>query len=211
MNNFFTNNNYSRTYSKGKSFKFSIWNSRDTYNNDEFVQDFVQYNKKLWACISSNPVTNIPPYLSDDKNKPWELVLEGVSDVEFKQVENNIQWKYEDESEWKTLFELASVTRDEIVDMLKGLDIGSNKLDEYLSDFKIEILSDVNSKVKEITSKEISKIVDSAPESHDTLKELSDSIQENENKIETSNQAIEKLEERLEEVKIGDITWTDVD
>lgn len=39
--------NYTRDFSKGKSFKFSIWNEADTYNNDEFVQDFVKYNNKL--------------------------------------------------------------------------------------------------------------------------------------------------------------------
>lgn len=63
MNNFFFNNklsksdpsqefketssNYLREFSKGKSFKFSIWNETDTYNNDMFVQDFVTYNQSL--------------------------------------------------------------------------------------------------------------------------------------------------------------------
>ena len=53
MDNFFFNNkiskssNYSREFSKGKSFKFSIWNETDTYNNDMFVQDFVTYNHSL--------------------------------------------------------------------------------------------------------------------------------------------------------------------
>ena len=40
-------NNFLREYSKGKSFQFSTWNPYDTYNNDEFIQDFVKYNKKL--------------------------------------------------------------------------------------------------------------------------------------------------------------------
>lgn len=46
MDNFFTgnrsNDNFSRNFSKGKSFQFSgIWNETTTYNNDAFIQDFV--------------------------------------------------------------------------------------------------------------------------------------------------------------------------
>ena len=138
MNNFFCNHktqksdpehtfseidiNYRRDYSKGKSFKVSIWNEVDTYNNDDFIQDFVIYDQILWVRADSTPSTNEPP-----TEGPWIKVMEGVSDVQFKEEGNKIFWKYEDESEWKTLFELASVTRDEIIDMLNGMDIGSNK------------------------------------------------------------------------------------
>lgn len=268
MNNFFTNNNYSRTYSKGKSFKFSVWNSADTYNNDEFIQDFVQYDRKLWACVSKTPLTNICPSEGDDR---WELVLEGVSDVEFKQTGNNIQWKYEDDSEWRTLFELSSVTEEEIKEMLEGLDIEPGEPDENLEQFKKEIIDMLDSKVDKVPGKqlstndftigfkakletlenyddsniknqitvtsnkvnkiggdleilensvndtisEISKVVDKAPEHHDTLKELSDSIQQNEAKIDnlvaTENLiTADKLEERLDDIQAGDIRWEDV-
>ena len=57
-----------RNYSKGKSFKFSKWNELDTYNNDEFVQDWVVYEGKLYVCIKTN--TNIIPL----ESKEWEFV-----------------------------------------------------------------------------------------------------------------------------------------
>lgn len=120
--------NYSRTYSKGKSFKFSIWNEVDTYNNDDFVQDFVQWNQKLWAAKKTS--TNIPPA----QGEYWELIVEGVSDVEFKQEDNRILWKYEDDLEWKDLFELDSVSEDQIKKMLEDLDIKyRNTYDDTLS------------------------------------------------------------------------------
>ncbi len=110
--------NYSRTYSKGKSFKFSVWNKNDTYNNDEFVVDFVQWNKSLWAAKKTS--TNIVPSEGDY----WELVVKGVSDIEFRQTDNIIEYRYKDPtSEWKDLFELASVSDDQIKKMLEDLDI----------------------------------------------------------------------------------------
>jgi hypothetical protein len=52
MNNFFTGNtsgnNFSRDFSKGKSFQFSgTWNPTTVYNNDGFIQDFVVHDQKL--------------------------------------------------------------------------------------------------------------------------------------------------------------------
>lgn len=154
MDNFFTNNktssNYSRTYSKGKSFKFSVWNSKDTYNNDEFVQDFVQWNQKLWAAKKTS--TNIPPIQGDY----WELVVDGVSDVEFKQENNRILWKYEDDLEWKDLFELASVSEDQIRKMLEDLDIKyGNTYDVKLSETSTNAVQNqvVTKKFKELDDK----------------------------------------------------------
>ena len=122
MDNFFfqnnNSNNYSRTYSKGKSFKFSVWNENDTYNNDEFVVDFVQWDKSLWAAKKTS--TNIVPSEGDY----WELVIKGVSDIEFRQTDNRIEYRYKDPtSEWKDLFELASVSEDQIKKMLEDLEI----------------------------------------------------------------------------------------
>lgn len=45
---------FSRNGGKGKSFNFSVWNSNITYINDEFKQDFVTYNGKLYACLITN-------------------------------------------------------------------------------------------------------------------------------------------------------------
>lgn len=48
-----------RTYAKGKSFDFTVWNPQKTYVNDDYKQDFVSYQGKLYACIRTN--TNIVP------------------------------------------------------------------------------------------------------------------------------------------------------
>ena len=239
MNNFFTNNNYSRTYSKGKSFKFSVWNAFDTYNNDEFVQDFVQYGQKLWACVSNAPLTNVRPSENDNR---WELVVDGVSDVEFKQVESNgqtqILWKYEDadDNSWIPLFTILSVSDREIDEMLKGIEIciPSNP-NEYLEGLKDIIISElepvIGEQVSDMTygikdliesevdraqteegelNKRIDALVKDAPEDGDTLKELSESIKENKNEIE-GLVTEEELKQRLEDVQAGDIRWEDVE
>lgn len=56
---------------KGKSFDFSIWNPIRTYVNDEFKQDFVSYQGKLYACIRTN--TNVLP----TEDKYWVLCVDG--------------------------------------------------------------------------------------------------------------------------------------
>ena len=150
MNNFFCNHktqksdpehtfseidiNYRRDYSKGKSFKVSIWNEIDTYNNDDFIQDFVIYNQSLWARIDSTPSTNEAP-----TEGPWAKVMDGVSDVQFKEEGNKIFWKYEDESEWKDLFELDVVSESEIKNMLKDIaaNVDPNFYDETLSETSV--------------------------------------------------------------------------
>ena len=155
MDNFFTGNkqssNYSRTYSKGKSFKFSVWNSKDTYNNDEFVQDFVQWDKTLWAAKKTS--TNILP----KEGEYWELIVKGVSDIEFRQVDNRIEYRYIDPtSEWKDLFELASVSEDQIRKMLEDLDIKyGNTYDVKLSETSTNAVQNqvVTKKFKELDDK----------------------------------------------------------
>ena len=118
--------NYSREFSKGKSFKFSIWNETDTYNNDMFVQDFVTYNQSLWACRATE-LTNIPPDLERDvpsnNNRLWDRILDGVSDIVFDQDGNKIVWRYEDESTWRELIELDIVSESEIKNMLAELEV----------------------------------------------------------------------------------------
>ena len=73
-NGFFTNktdvNNFIRNYSRGKSFKFSEWNSVDTYNNDSFIQDWVVYRGILWVCKKTN-TNQAPDYYSEY----WDKVL----------------------------------------------------------------------------------------------------------------------------------------
>lgn len=61
-----------RSYSKGKSFKFSEWNELDTYNNDEFIQDWVSFENKVYVCLKNN--TNVRPGTSDH----WQPVLEEI-------------------------------------------------------------------------------------------------------------------------------------
>lgn len=91
MDNFFScgkTSNYSRDYSKGKSFKFSEWNEKDTYNNDEFVQDWVKYNGKLYICIKTN--TNVPPTSGTDE---WLEVLsaDNIWRFEWDEFQENVE------------------------------------------------------------------------------------------------------------------------
>lgn len=127
MNNFFTGNtsgnNFSRDFSKGKSFQFSgTWNPTTVYNNDGFIQDFVVHNQKLWACIKNVSVNSEP----SETNNDWVLILDGVSDIEFRknpENQNEIQWKYEDDEIWRDLIEFDIVSEDQIKKMLEDLDI----------------------------------------------------------------------------------------
>lgn len=48
-----------RNYARGKSFDFTIWNPQKTYVNDDYKQDFVSYQGKLYACVRTN--TNVIP------------------------------------------------------------------------------------------------------------------------------------------------------
>ena len=68
---------FTRNFSKGKSFQFSTWNPIDTYNNDAFVQDWVVYNGLLWACQTLN--INTPPGTDDS----WIRVLDSKDISEF--------------------------------------------------------------------------------------------------------------------------------
>lgn len=128
---FFDSSNFKRDYSKGKSFKFSIWNATDTYNNDDFIQDFVQHNRKLWAYISDVPTSNIEP---SENSAVWQLVLEGVSDCVFREINGELQYKYEEEDDnsWKSIFTIERITEEEIKDMFDELYL--NPYDDELSE-----------------------------------------------------------------------------
>ena len=63
--------NINKVEYKGKSFDFSIWNPIKTYVNNEFKQDFVSYQGKLYACIKNN--TNVPP----TEDRYWVLCVDG--------------------------------------------------------------------------------------------------------------------------------------
>jgi hypothetical protein len=76
-----------RNYSKGKSFKFSIWNELDTYNNDDFVQDWVVFNGKVYVCIKCN--TNVKPGTSDH----WQVVLDDLISKEILEgITESLTW-----------------------------------------------------------------------------------------------------------------------
>lgn len=197
--------NYSREFSKGKSFKFSIWNETDTYNNDMFVQDFVTYNQSLWACRATE-LTNVPPDLERDvpsnNNRLWDRILDGVSDIVFDQDGNKIVWRYEDESTWRELIELDTVSESEIKNMLAELEVKlGNAYDKELdvnsanavqNKAVAEAISNTNNEIdnvkKTLTSKQntISDIdqirskansaLQKVPEEYVTESELSDSI-----------------------------------
>lgn len=127
--------NYRREFSKGKSFKVSIWNEVDTYNNDDFIQDFVIYNQALWARIDPTPSINEIP-----TEPSWAMLLEGVAHIEFEEKDNKVYWKYEDESEWKVLF--SGVSEEVIIQA-----INKNKETLYDSELNSESTNAVQNKV----------------------------------------------------------------
>ena len=78
--NFFSsceNKGFVREYSRGKSFDFSAWSPAASYVNDLYRQDFVIYEKNLYACIKSN--TNTKP----DESSNWLLVSEALPGITF--------------------------------------------------------------------------------------------------------------------------------
>lgn len=69
----------SRDVQKGKSFRFSEWNSATEYFNDDYIQDWVAYQGALYACKNTN--INEIPAQSDN----WILVVSGVVGPEGEQ------------------------------------------------------------------------------------------------------------------------------
>lgn len=78
--NFFSNcenRGFVREYSRGKSFDFSEWSPKATYVNDLYKQDFVVFQKNLYACIKTN--INTRP----DQSTSWLLVSEALPGITF--------------------------------------------------------------------------------------------------------------------------------
>lgn len=48
------NPSFQREINRGKSFDFGVWNPHKVYLNDDYKQDFVSYENRLYACIKSN-------------------------------------------------------------------------------------------------------------------------------------------------------------
>lgn len=65
-------------YNKGKSFRFSEWNSSTLFSNDDFIQDFVSYMGSMYACIQTN--TGVKP----TNELYWKLVVSGQPGVQGK-------------------------------------------------------------------------------------------------------------------------------
>lgn len=66
-------------YNKGKSFRFSEWNSSTLFSNDDYIQDFVSYMGSMYACIQTN--TGVEP----TNELYWKLVISGQQGVQGKQ------------------------------------------------------------------------------------------------------------------------------
>lgn len=66
-------------YNKGKSFRFSEWNSSTLYSNDDYIQDFVSYMGSMYACIQTN--TAVEP----TNELYWKLVVSGQQGIQGKQ------------------------------------------------------------------------------------------------------------------------------
>lgn len=69
----------SMNYNKGKSFRFSEWNSSTLYSNDDYIQDFVSYMGSMYACIQTNTATEPTNTLY------WKLVVSGQPGIQGKQ------------------------------------------------------------------------------------------------------------------------------
>lgn len=59
----------SRDFKQGVSFRCRKFEYGNTYHNDDFVQDFVIYNKSIYMCTVES-TTNIPGESTD-----WELAV----------------------------------------------------------------------------------------------------------------------------------------
>ena len=66
-------------YNKGKSFRFSEWNSSTLYSNDDYIQDFVSYMGSMYACIQTN--TAVEP----TNERYWKLIVSGQQGIQGKQ------------------------------------------------------------------------------------------------------------------------------
>lgn len=63
-------------YNKGKSFRFSEWNSSTLFSNDDYIQDFVSYMGSMYACIQTN--TGVEP----TNELYWKLIVSGQQGIQ---------------------------------------------------------------------------------------------------------------------------------
>lgn len=91
----------SRTFHQGKSFRFFKWeDNKDRYFlNDEFYQDFVSVDRKLYVCINS---TSEKPGASEN----WQMLLLGEGEdglTPFIKMENNQIYVSYDKKNWNLI------------------------------------------------------------------------------------------------------------
>lgn len=78
----------SRTFYKGKSFRFWNWNDHKerTFVNDEFFQDLVKYNDSVWICVNTTvaiPGTSEDWVLFSSKGEKGDRGEQGESAYEI--------------------------------------------------------------------------------------------------------------------------------
>ena len=92
--------NISRNYNRGKSFRFSEWETGKVYKNDDYIQDFVKYNGVLYACVA--PFTSKrPDYIlkHPDIRGDWDVAVDGVG-VQEMNIEYGISLSDERPTSW---------------------------------------------------------------------------------------------------------------
>ena len=87
----------------GKSFNFSIWDRFSAYENNEEKQDFVEYEKNLYACIKSVGMDDINPKKDTEDGqragKYWVRVVSNIKGdkgdvfVPFVSEDGILSWK----------------------------------------------------------------------------------------------------------------------
>ena len=104
----------------GKSFNFSIWDRFSAYENNEEKQDFVEYEKNLYACIKSVGIDDINPKEDTEDGQKcgeyWVRAVSGIkgdkgSNIVLRINDNWLQWKYDFEeiAAYRNLYNFENV------------------------------------------------------------------------------------------------------
>ena len=104
----------------GKSFNFSIWDRFSVYENNEEKQDFVEYEKNLYACIKSVGIDDINPKEDTEDGQKcgeyWVRAVSGIkgdkgSNIVLRINDNWLQWKYDFEeiAAYRNLYNFENV------------------------------------------------------------------------------------------------------
>ena len=110
----------SKKQKTGKSFNFSIWDRFSAYENNEEKQDFVEYEKNLYACIKSVGIDDINPKEDTEDGQKcgeyWVRAVSGIkgdkgSNIVLRINDNWLQWKYDFEeiTDYRNLYNLENV------------------------------------------------------------------------------------------------------